>query len=367
MYLIYSKKIFLSSPPAIFVKLTTIIIAMFFLGQTKAQSQTQKIMDHNHPNVTVDLSVISGKNNNQSSNVGSFVLPSQSNRKLLRPGSQSPRSMLHVPAAKNETSPQLKKKIKNKIAPKSMLHVSPANTRSTLQTMDKGETEVSPIKNITKPKKKIDIAAVEPTKKAPTTSTKVTSPAKALPLKPEVSSKAPKKLQAKTNPVSGKPTSAPAVKLKQTAPPSTPAIKAAPEIKKKLLPTPPTSPIAEKKPTNQQASIAPKEDLTSDIKTLRVSFSQDQTKLPVSAKKSLISLAESLKGTVNQRIQLMAYAGGPSLSSSLARRMSLSRALAIRSFLIEKGVRSTRIDVRALGNKTTEEPLNRVDLKVTER
>jgi outer membrane protein OmpA-like peptidoglycan-associated protein len=47
--------------------------------------------------------------------------------------------------------------------------------------------------------------------------------------------------------------------------------------------------------------------------------------------------------------------------------MSLSRALAIRSFLIENGVRSTRIDVRALGNKTTEEPFNRVDLKVTER
>ena len=42
-------------------------------------------------------------------------------------------------------------------------------------------------------------------------------------------------------------------------------------------------------------------------------------------------------------------------------------ALAIRSFLIENGVRSTRIDVRALGNKTSEEPLNRVDLNVSER
>ena len=67
------------------------------------------------------------------------------------------------------------------------------------------------------------------------------------------------------------------------------------------------------------------------------------------------------------RLQLMAYAGGQTLSSSQARRVSLSRALAIRSFLIENGVRSTRIDVRALGNKTSEEPLNRVDLNVSER
>ena len=78
-------------------------------------------------------------------------------------------------------------------------------------------------------------------------------------------------------------------------------------------------------------------------------------------------LFEKMKGQDDLRLQLMAYAGGPSLSSSLARRMSLSRALSVRSFLIENGVRSTRIDVRALGNKTTEEPVNRVDLNVAER
>ena len=58
---------------------------------------------------------------------------------------------------------------------------------------------------------------------------------------------------------------------------------------------------------------------------------------------------------------------GESLSSGKARRLSLSRALSVRSFLIENGVRSTRIDVRALGNKTAEEPSNRVDVTVAER
>lgn len=49
------------------------------------------------------------------------------------------------------------------------------------------------------------------------------------------------------------------------------------------------------------------------------------------------------------RLQLKAYAEGTGKDTSKARRLSLSRALAVRSFLIENGLRSTRIDVRALG------------------
>jgi len=69
----------------------------------------------------------------------------------------------------------------------------------------------------------------------------------------------------------------------------------------------------------------------------------------------------------NTRVQLMAYAAGEDLTSSKARRISLSRALSVRSYLIEKGVRSTRIDVRALGDKSEGEPKNRVDVNVIER
>jgi len=69
----------------------------------------------------------------------------------------------------------------------------------------------------------------------------------------------------------------------------------------------------------------------------------------------------------NTRVQLMAYAAGEDLTSSKARRISLSRALSVRSYLIEIGVRSTRIDVRALGDKSEGEPKNRVDVNVIER
>ena len=63
----------------------------------------------------------------------------------------------------------------------------------------------------------------------------------------------------------------------------------------------------------------------------------------------------------------MAYARSENLSASRARRLSLSRALAVRSFLIAKGIRSTRIDVRALGRKSGTEPANRVDVNIMER
>ena len=63
----------------------------------------------------------------------------------------------------------------------------------------------------------------------------------------------------------------------------------------------------------------------------------------------------------------MAYAVGVDLTASQARRISLSRALSVRSYLIEKGVRSSRIDVRALGDKGEGDPKNRVDVNLIDR
>jgi outer membrane protein OmpA-like peptidoglycan-associated protein len=77
----------------------------------------------------------------------------------------------------------------------------------------------------------------------------------------------------------------------------------------------------------------------------------------------LDTLSKKLKLEPNYRLQIQAYAGEPNLSASNARRLSLSRALSVRSRLIKNGIRSTRIDVRALGNKTSVGEPNRVDLK----
>ncbi|NQV84191.1 MAG: OmpA family protein [Rhodospirillales bacterium] len=151
----------------------------------------------------------------------------------------------------------------------------------------------------------------------------------------------------------------PAVKMPlppKAAPPPAPAPVVKAEVKPEAAPE-----------EKQQAALPPGPETTKTGQTLRVEFAANVSKLPATAKTGLLALAAKLKDNENLRLQLMAYAGGKSLSASNARRLSLSRALSVRSFLIEKGVRSTRIDVRALGNKTTETPPNRVDVNIVER
>ena len=81
----------------------------------------------------------------------------------------------------------------------------------------------------------------------------------------------------------------------------------------------------------------------------------------------MTQLADRLAGDAVLQVQLLAYAEGDEDNASKARRLSLSRALAVRSYLIDQGVRSTRIEVRALGNKVPEGPPDRVDVFVQKR
>tara|TARA_R110000787_G_scaffold37694_1_gene95569 strand:+ start:203 stop:472 length:270 start_codon:yes stop_codon:yes gene_type:complete len=85
------------------------------------------------------------------------------------------------------------------------------------------------------------------------------------------------------------------------------------------------------------------------------------------SQRALEQVAKTLSSNNSLRLQLLAYAGGNAETDSQARRLSLSRALTVRSYLIEQGVVSTRIDVRALGNKAEGGPPDRVDVVVTTR
>ena len=101
--------------------------------------------------------------------------------------------------------------------------------------------------------------------------------------------------------------------------------------------------------------------------TTRIGFTAGSAKLNSDASARLQNVSTSLKKNDALRIQLLAYAGAKDGSASQARRLSLSRALAARSYLIEKGIRSTRIDVRALGNRSGNGPTDRIDIIVTTR
>ena len=93
----------------------------------------------------------------------------------------------------------------------------------------------------------------------------------------------------------------------------------------------------------------------------RIEFLGANTMLPTEAELALTKIA-ALVGNSDRRVQLNAYAGGTPETVGAARRLSLSRALTVRAFLIEAGVRSTRIDVRALGLASDDAPLERVDI-----
>lgn len=68
-----------------------------------------------------------------------------------------------------------------------------------------------------------------------------------------------------------------------------------------------------------------------------------------------------LKQNPAWRLQIQAFASKTGSDVENARRTSLSRALAIRSHLLDKGIESKRMDVRALGMQSDRAPLDRVD------
>lgn len=71
-----------------------------------------------------------------------------------------------------------------------------------------------------------------------------------------------------------------------------------------------------------------------------------------------------LENNPGWRVQIQAFASPAGEGVSSARRISLSRALAIRTWLMDRGIEASRMDVRALGAETDRQPLDRVDLVI---
>ena len=134
-----------------------------------------------------------------------------------------------------------------------------------------------------------------------------------------------------------------------------------PPMPPKLTATPET------KVTRRQAN-KPKPSVKIETgQTIQIRFEESATKIPENMKDQLRNLADVLQGKKELWLRLKAYANEEGMTSSKARRLSLSRALSVRSFLIESGVQSTRIGVRALGNKALDTPKNRVDISIAKR
>ncbi len=86
---------------------------------------------------------------------------------------------------------------------------------------------------------------------------------------------------------------------------------------------------------------------------LRVTFGTGRADLNPGMEAALRTMAKAVRPEENVNLNVYAYAAAAQDDPSTPRRLSLSRALAVRAVLISEGIVSTRIYVRALGAPAT--------------
>jgi outer membrane protein OmpA-like peptidoglycan-associated protein len=100
-----------------------------------------------------------------------------------------------------------------------------------------------------------------------------------------------------------------------------------------------------------------------DASVSTIPFAHGSDNFDANGAKTLDKLTDILLKNSGVRITLTAYADNTGSTPRDARRLSLSRALAVRDYLTSRGVSSARIDVRALGANIPSGPPDRVDIK----
>lgn len=119
--------------------------------------------------------------------------------------------------------------------------------------------------------------------------------------------------------------------------------------------------------TQQMAAAPPVEEpkfpVVPSAADLTLDFPGNSSDLTSAAQRKLDAVIRQMEDLADGgRLQVRGYATGEDGSKSSARRIALSRALSVRSYLMDKGVKAKRVDVRALGAETDRNPLDRVDL-----
>ncbi len=142
--------------------------------------------------------------------------------------------------------------------------------------------------------------------------------------------------------------------MEAAPPPPPPAIPVGTPLAGTPLPPPPV-PV----PVKSAAVTAPHLE-----SALTLAFREGSSDLLEKTRTDLVTLAQRLETNPASTVQLLGYAGGGNENISKARRLSLARVLEVRQFLLDKGVDSKRVEVRALGNKleTGKEMQDRVEV-----
>ncbi|MDF1731203.1 MAG: OmpA family protein [Minwuia sp.] len=124
-------------------------------------------------------------------------------------------------------------------------------------------------------------------------------------------------------------------------------------------PTPPRAEPAA--PPRQVATAAPAATASAATGATRVLFQGASEDLDPAGRAAIREIAAGLKDS-SDRIQIRAYADSDTETEGWKRRLSLRRGNNVRLALLDEGVQSFRILLRALGAPTDGGPGNRVDL-----
>lgn len=163
------------------------------------------------------------------------------------------------------------------------------------------------------------------------------------------------------------PLAKPPVVIAENKPPKT--VKPAEEVQKPAV-EPPASVVVTEAPVAETVLLPAEPAKTAEAAPpvvpthadMMIAFEKNSSTLTPEAEKALDSIVAQLNDLPDTRLQIRAYAADGDDGQSSARRMSLSRALIVRSYMTEKGIKPIRLDVRALGTDTDKTPIDRVDL-----
>jgi hypothetical protein len=125
-------------------------------------------------------------------------------------------------------------------------------------------------------------------------------------------------------------------------------------------PPPPPPPVAKPAPAVGEAPAKVPRRWTG--KSITLLFEGTDPALPAAAKRQLDSIAAQAADTT-QRLELMSYSGTATQRASDVRRLALQRAIAVRGYLMGKGMDGSRIALRPQGPAAAGDQPERIDIR----
>jgi outer membrane protein OmpA-like peptidoglycan-associated protein len=151
------------------------------------------------------------------------------------------------------------------------------------------------------------------------------------------------------------------------APKTPPAPKPEPVAPAKAAPPPPPPVVAAPAPTPApqpqvaaRATPSPGED-----GGVTLAFAPGSPDPGKDANAQLTDIVQALTKDPSRRVRVLSYASDTAGNANQAKRLSLTRALNVRAYLMDQGVRSPNIEVRAMGNQDAGSNPDRVEVHLS--